>query len=105
MSLTKSTVISKANSSSFGEAVVRCQSYSSGHRSMRLRVCPFTCFIQLTLTFSAGLTLEQVDELYGMVSKAWKSKEFRPAVSFREAQVEGQSNMDIRQMSVAQSER
>jgi SP family sugar:H+ symporter-like MFS transporter len=29
-----------------------------------------------------GLTLEQVDELYGIVGKAWKSKEFRPAVSF-----------------------
>jgi len=25
-----------------------------------------------------GLTLEQVDELYGIVNKAWKSKEFRP---------------------------
>lgn len=29
-----------------------------------------------------GLTLEQVDELYGIVGKAWKSKEFRPAVSY-----------------------
>jgi SP family sugar:H+ symporter-like MFS transporter len=31
-----------------------------------------------------GLTLEQVDELYGIISKAWKSKEFRPAVQFAE---------------------
>ena len=29
-----------------------------------------------------GLALEQVDELYGIVSQAWKSKEFRPQVSF-----------------------
>ena len=29
-----------------------------------------------------GLTLEQVDELYGIVNKAWKSKTFRPAVSY-----------------------
>ena len=29
-----------------------------------------------------GLTLEQVDELYGIVSKAWKSKQLRPPVSF-----------------------
>lgn len=31
-----------------------------------------------------GLTLEQVDELYGVVSKAWKSKQFRPQVHFSE---------------------
>lgn len=54
---------------------------------------------------SPGLTLEQVDELYGIVDKAWKSKDFHPAVSFREAQEEGESNMNIRQMSIAQSER
>lgn len=54
---------------------------------------------------SPGLTLEQVDELYGLVDKAWKSKDFRPAVSFREAQVAGDHHTDIRQMSIAQSER
>lgn len=31
-----------------------------------------------------GLTLEQVDELYGVVSQAWKSKQFRPQVQFSE---------------------
>jgi MFS transporter, SP family, sugar:H+ symporter len=29
-----------------------------------------------------GLALEQVDELYEIVTKAWKSKSFRPQVSF-----------------------
>lgn len=31
-----------------------------------------------------ALSLEQVDELYGVVSKAWKSKAFRPQVHFAE---------------------
>ena len=31
-----------------------------------------------------GLALEQVDELYGIVSKAWKSQVFRPQVSFQD---------------------
>jgi hypothetical protein len=29
-----------------------------------------------------GLTLEQVDELYGVISSARKSKQFRPQISF-----------------------
>ena len=29
-----------------------------------------------------GLALEEVDELYGLVSQAWKSKSFRPQVRF-----------------------
>lgn len=33
-----------------------------------------------------GLALEQVDELYGTVTKAWKSKDFRPTISFLEVQ-------------------
>jgi SP family sugar:H+ symporter-like MFS transporter len=31
-----------------------------------------------------GLSLEQVDELYGVVSQAWKSKQFHPKVQFSE---------------------
>jgi SP family sugar:H+ symporter-like MFS transporter len=44
----------------------------------------FVCiaFVWLMIYETKGLTLEQVDELYGIVGKAWKSKEFRPAVSF-----------------------
>lgn len=43
-----------------------------------------------------GLALEQVDELYGIVSKAWKSKAFRPQVSFAEVEEMG----DARKMSM-----
>lgn len=34
-----------------------------------------------------GLSLEQVDELYGVVGKAWKSKAFRPQISFADMDV------------------
>jgi SP family sugar:H+ symporter-like MFS transporter len=37
-----------------------------------------------------GLSLEQVDELYGIVSKAWKSKAFRPQVSFADVDHSGE---------------
>ena len=33
-----------------------------------------------------GLSLEQVDELYAKVPKAWQSKGFVPTVSFQEVQ-------------------
>ncbi|KAF1813380.1 general substrate transporter [Eremomyces bilateralis CBS 781.70] len=43
------------------------------------------CAIAIVFTYAMiyetkGLTLEQVDELYGIVGKAWRSQEFRPAV-------------------------
>ena len=38
-----------------------------------------------------GLTLEQVDELYGIVSQARKSKSFRPQVSFHEVEEVGKT--------------
>ena len=48
-----------------------------------------------------GLSLEQVDELYGKVSKAWKSPGFVPSVSFQEVQdVHG----DARHMSLTDME-
>ena len=34
---------------------------------------------------SLALTLEQVDELYDSVNKAWKSMDFRPRLSYRAA--------------------
>lgn len=40
-----------------------------------------------------------------MVDKAWQSKKFRPQVSFREAAEDGHTGANIRQMSIAQSER
>jgi sugar porter (SP) family MFS transporter len=76
------------------------------------------CFCLLAIVFvymmiyeTKGLTLEQVDELYELVAKAWKSKEFRPAVSFREASTvdhgvgpDGRKK-SLRQVSIAQQER
>ena len=47
-----------------------------------------------------GLSLEQVDELYGIVSKAWKSKEFRPQVSFQD--VEEMDKSGGRKLSMAE---
>jgi sugar porter (SP) family MFS transporter len=46
----------------------------------------FVCiaFVWFMIYETKGLTLEQVDELYGIIGKAWKSKEFRPAVQFAE---------------------
>jgi SP family sugar:H+ symporter-like MFS transporter len=37
-----------------------------------------------------GLSLEQVDELYGVVGKAWQSKSFEPSVSFQDVDHTGQ---------------
>jgi SP family sugar:H+ symporter-like MFS transporter len=45
-----------------------------------------------------GLSLEQVDELYGVVSQAWKSKQFRPKVQFSEIEHTGS---DGRKLSLA----
>lgn len=51
-----------------------------------------------------GLTLEQVDELYGMVSKAWKSKTFRPKLAFRDVD-ETERKMSMAEMNQAQERR
>ncbi|KAI8940306.1 hypothetical protein NX059_004002 [Plenodomus lindquistii] len=50
--------------------------------------CCFVCiFFVWTLIYETkGLSLEQVDELYGKVSKAWKSPGFVPSVSFQDVQ-------------------
>ena len=42
-----------------------------------------------------GLSLEQVDELYGIVSQAWKSKSFRPQVSFQDVDHSTQRHMSL----------
>ncbi|KAI9867346.1 MAG: High-affinity glucose transporter rgt2, partial [Watsoniomyces obsoletus] len=41
-------------------------------------------FVWALIYETKGLTLEQVDELYGLVDKAWQSQKFRPKVNFRE---------------------
>ena len=50
---------------------------------------------------SVGLSLEQVDELYAKVNKAWKSKGFVPSVSFQEVQ---EAHVDTRHMSLIEAE-
>jgi len=51
----------------------------------------FVCiaFVYFMIYETKGLTLEEVDELYGIVNKAWLSKKFRPAIKFAEVEKEG----------------
>lgn len=49
-----------------------------------------------------GLTLEQVDELYGIVGKAWKSKEFRPAVAFADMDPAAARNASLSEVAANQ---
>lgn len=51
-----------------------------------------------------GLSLEQVDELYGKCSTAWKSKAFRPTISFAEVQEARGSVVGGRHASLADIE-
>lgn len=49
------------------------------------------CFVCIAFVWgmiyeTKGLTLEEVDELYGIVGKAWQSKKFRPAIRFQEVE-------------------
>ncbi|KAF2263873.1 glucose transporter-like protein [Lojkania enalia] len=60
----------------------------------------FVCiaFVYFMIYETKGLSLEQVDELYGVVGKAWQSKKFRPALHFADVDANaqrGQSLADI----------
>ncbi|KAF2771948.1 general substrate transporter [Teratosphaeria nubilosa] len=50
-------------------------------------ICIF--FVWALIFETKGLSLEQVDELYAKVDKAWNSKSFVPTVSFQEVQQVG----------------
>ena len=59
-----------------------------------LQVWGSFCFICIAFVWfmiyeTKGLSLEQVDELYGIVSKAWKSRNFRPQLSFQDVEEMG----------------
>ena len=54
-----------------------------------------------TIYETKGLSLEQVDELYSKVDKAWKSRGFVPTVSFVEVQ---DLQADARRTSLAELE-
>jgi SP family sugar:H+ symporter-like MFS transporter len=51
----------------------------------------FVCiaFVWFMIYETKGLSLEEVDELYGIVDKAWLSAKFRPALKFAEVEKEG----------------
>ena len=65
--------------------------------------CCFICifFVWAMIYETKGLSLEQVDELYGKVSKAWRSPGFVPSVSFQDVQ---DANVDARRMSLTDAE-
>lgn len=49
-----------------------------------------------------GLSLEQVDELYGVVGKAWKSKAFRPTLHFSEVDHTTQRHLSLADIAASQ---
>jgi sugar porter (SP) family MFS transporter len=65
--------------------------------------CCFICifFVWAMIYETKGLSLEQVDELYAKVGKAWQSKGFVPTVSFQEVQ---DAHVDNRHMSLVEAE-
>ncbi|KAL8642951.1 MAG: hypothetical protein Q9226_008445 [Calogaya cf. arnoldii] len=66
--------------------------------------CLVCCFFVWTLIYETkGLSLEQVDELYSKCTKAWKSKGFRPTVSYAEVQ-EARGSVGGRHASLADIE-
>ncbi len=60
----------------------------------------FVCiaFVYFMIYETKGLSLEQVDELYGIVGKAWQSNDFRPALRFTEVEDHGEGG---RKLSIA----
>jgi SP family sugar:H+ symporter-like MFS transporter len=50
-----------------------------------------------------GLSLEQVDELYGVVNKAWQSKKFVPQIAYNDMDPETQRNMSLNEIAAKQS--
>ncbi|KAF2682824.1 general substrate transporter [Lentithecium fluviatile CBS 122367] len=65
--------------------------------------CCFICifFVWACIYETKGLALEQVDELYAKVSKAWQSPGFVPTVSFQDVQ---EAHVDTRRLSLAEVE-
>ena len=51
-----------------------------------------------------GLSLEQVDELYGKVPHAWNSADFVPTVHFQDIKEAGVTGQEARRMTLAEVE-
>ncbi|KAI8940718.1 hypothetical protein NX059_001984 [Plenodomus lindquistii] len=64
----------------------------------------FVCiaFVYFMIYETKGLSLEEVDELYGTISQAWKSKGFVPQVSF--ADVDHEKNRGMSLTDIAQNQ-
>jgi len=64
----------------------------------------FVCiaFVWFMIYETKGLSLEQVDELYGIVGKAWQSKHFRPALHFSEVDTTKERGLSLADISAAQ---
>ncbi|KAK3202393.1 hypothetical protein GRF29_161g1002137 [Pseudopithomyces chartarum] len=65
------------------------------------------CFVCIAFVFfmiyeTKGLSLEEVDELYGVVSQAWKSKQFRPKVHFSEMDTANTRSMSLADVAANQ---
>jgi hypothetical protein len=69
--------------------------------------CCFVCiaFVWFMIYETKGLTLEEVDELYGIVNKAWLSKKFRPAVRFAEMDSERNRGASLADVAAEQERR
>ncbi|EAT83601.1 hypothetical protein HBI56_229400 [Parastagonospora nodorum] len=65
----------------------------------------FVCiaFVWFMIYETKGLTLEQVDELYGTVNKAWKSKDFVPQITFVDVDHAAQKGMALNEIGEAQT--
>jgi len=64
----------------------------------------FVCiaFVYFMIYETKGLSLEQVDELYGIVTKAWKSKTFRPALHYADVDADNQRHMSLAEIAANQ---
>jgi len=69
----------------------------------------FICiaFVWFMIYETKGLSLEEVDELYGIVNKAWLSAKFRPAVKFAEVERDGDAvrGASLAEIAAAQERR
>jgi SP family sugar:H+ symporter-like MFS transporter len=64
----------------------------------------FVCiaFVYFMIYETKGLSLEQVDELYGVINQAWKSKQFVPQVSFADVDAKNNQGMSLGEIGATQ---
>jgi SP family sugar:H+ symporter-like MFS transporter len=64
----------------------------------------FVCiaFVWFMIYETKGLSLEQVDELYGVVNRAWKSKQFTPQLRYADVDVKHNDGMTLGEIAANQ---